>query len=114
MVEVTVDAFEVLVSEAIDSLPPELGAAMENVAVFVDHHAPAGNLLGLYQGVPLTERGTSYSAVMPDRITIFRNSICRICGNEAEVVERVRRTVIHEIAHHFGIDDARLHELGWA
>ena len=114
MVEVTADEFERLVGDAIDSLPAELGTAMENVAVFVDHHAPAGRLLGLYEGVPLTKRGTSYSASLPDRITIFRNSICAICRTEAEVVERVRRTVIHEIAHHFGIDDDRLDELGWA
>lgn len=114
MVEVTEDEFERLVGDAIDSLPAELGTAMENVAVFVEHQAPAGRLLGLYEGVPLTKRGTSYSASLPDRITIFRNSICAICNTEAEVVERVRRTVIHEIAHHFGIDDDRLDELGWA
>ena len=114
MVDVTTEDFERLVGEAVDSLPPELGRAMENVGVYVDDATPASNLLGLYQGVPLTSRGTSYSATMPDRITIFKASICRICQSEAEVVERVRRTVIHEIGHHFGIDDARLKELGWA
>jgi predicted Zn-dependent protease with MMP-like domain len=114
VVEVTADEFERLVGDAIDSLPAALGTAMENVAVFVEHNAPAGRLLGLYEGVPLTQRGTSYSASLPDRITIFRNSICAISSSEADVVERVRRTVIHEIAHHFGIGDDRLDELGWA
>jgi predicted Zn-dependent protease with MMP-like domain len=114
VVEVTADEFERLVGDAIDSLPAALGTAMENVAVFVEHNAPAGRLLGLYEGVPLTQRGTSYSASLPDRITIFRNSICAISSSEANVVERVRRTVIHEIAHHFGIGDDRLDELGWA
>jgi predicted Zn-dependent protease with MMP-like domain len=114
VVELTEEEFERLVGDAIDSLPAELGTAMENVAVVVEHHAPAGRLLGLYEGVPLTQRGTSYSAAMPDRITIFHNSICAICRDETEVVERVRRTVIHEIAHHFGIGDDRLDELGWA
>lgn len=114
MVEVTNEEFEQLVEDAIDSLPADLGAAMENVAVFVDDQTPASGLLGLYQGIPLTERGTSYSVAMPDRITIYKSSICRICNTEAEVVEQVRHTVIHEVAHHFGIDDDRLEELGWA
>lgn len=114
MVEVTNEEFEQLVEDAIDSLPDDLGAAMENVAVFVDDQTPASGLLGLYQGIPLTERGTSYSVAMPDRITIYKSSICRICNTEAEVVEQVRHTVIHEVAHHFGIDDDRLEELGWA
>jgi predicted Zn-dependent protease with MMP-like domain len=114
MIEVTPEEFERLVGDAMDSLPAELGSAMSNVAVLVEHHAPASRLLGLYEGVPLTQRGTSYSAAMPDRITIFRNSICAICTSETDVVERVRRTVIHEIAHHFGISDPRLDELGWS
>ncbi len=87
---------------------------MENVAVLVDNDAPANSLLGLYEGIPLTERGIDYSATMPDRITIYKANICRVCKTEAEVVEQIRRTVIHEVAHHFGIDDDRLDELGWA
>ena len=71
------------------------------------------HLLGLYEGVPLTERTHTYSAVLPDRITIYRHAICAICHSEQQVVDEVRRTVIHEVGHHFGIDDARLHELGW-
>jgi predicted Zn-dependent protease with MMP-like domain len=107
------EPFERMVSQALDGLPPKLGAVMRNVAVTVDHESTALDLLGLYQGVPLTARTSHYSAVMPDRITIFRHAICAICHSEDEVVEQVRRTVIHEVGHHFGIDDHRLHELGW-
>ena len=105
--------FEEMVGEALDGLPPNLGRLMRNVAVTVDSESRDLRLLGLYQGVPLTERTSHYSAVMPDRITIFRRAICAICDTEAEVVEQVRRTVVHEVGHHFGIDDYRLHELGW-
>jgi predicted Zn-dependent protease with MMP-like domain len=107
------EKFELMVSEAIDGLPPKLGREMRNVAVTVDHDSTALNLLGLYQGVPLTARTSHYAAVLPDRITIFRHAICAISQDEQDAVEQVRRTVIHEIGHHFGIDDARLHELGW-
>lgn len=105
--------FEDLVSEALDSLPPALGRAMRNVAVTVDHESTALDLLGLYVGVPLTERSSHYAAVLPDRITIFRHAICAVSRDEAEVAEQVRRTVVHEVGHHFGIGDDRLHELGW-
>jgi len=105
--------FEVMVGEALDGLPPDLGRLMRNVAVTVDNDSTDLRLLGLYEGVPLTERTSHYSAVMPDRITIFRHAICAICRTEDEVVEQVRRTVVHEVGHHFGIDDHRLHELGW-
>ncbi|MGA8296452.1 MAG: metallopeptidase family protein [Acidimicrobiales bacterium] len=113
MVEMTRDRFEELVADALDGIPPELGKEMENVSVIVDAYAPAGRLFGLYEGVPLTRRGIGYSAVMPDRITIFMRSICAACRSETEIVAAVRKTVIHEVAHHFGIDDARLSELGW-
>jgi len=86
---------------------------MRNVAVTVEHERGPRGLLGLYQGVPLTNRTTHYAGVLPDRITIYRLAICAICNDDHEVVEQVRRTVIHEVGHHFGIDDARLHELGW-
>jgi len=109
----TPERFEELVADALDGLPESLGRAMENVAIVVEDRAPPGRLLGLYEGVPLTARGVSYSAVMPDRITIFMQTICSGAKDETEVVEIVRRTVIHEIAHHFGIDDATLRELGW-
>ena len=113
MIDVDPERFEEMVSEALDGLPPELGKVMRNVAVTVDQDSMDLRLLGLYEGVPLTRRTSHYSAVLPDRITIFRHSVCSICRTEAEVVEQVRRTVIHEVGHHFGIGDARLHELGW-
>ncbi|MGO9584501.1 MAG: metallopeptidase family protein [Acidimicrobiales bacterium] len=113
MIAVSVEEFEELVANALDAIPADLGAAMENVAVMVDDHSPPGRLLGLYQGIPLTSRGAHYSATTPDRITIYMASICRACRTEQEVVEMVRRVVIHEVGHHFGIDDKRLEELGW-
>jgi predicted Zn-dependent protease with MMP-like domain len=102
-----------MVAEALDSLPPELGRVMRNVAVTVDDYGGDGTLLGLYQGVPLTSRTHQYSLALPDRITIFRKAILAMCDSEDEVVEEVRRTVVHEVGHHFGISDGRLHELGW-
>jgi predicted Zn-dependent protease with MMP-like domain len=112
---VTRDHFEQLVADALDSLPPELGSAMENVAVLVEESSQGRSLFGLYEGIPLTHRGPeSYTGVMPDRITLFQTEICSVCSTEAEVVAQVRKTVIHEVAHHFGISDPRLEELGWA
>jgi predicted Zn-dependent protease with MMP-like domain len=87
---------------------------MRNVAVTVEDYGGSPNLLGLYQGVPLTARTTQYSGVLPDRITIFRLPICRRARDLDDVVHQVRVTVVHEIAHHFGIDDDRLRDLGWA
>jgi predicted Zn-dependent protease with MMP-like domain len=113
MVEVDPERFDAMVSEALDGLPPELGELMSNVAVTVEHNGGPPGLLGLYRGIPLTRRTTTYGGVLPDRITIYRRAICAVCHTEPEVVERVRRTVIHEVGHHFGIDDARLRELGW-
>lgn len=112
MYDVGPERFEELVGEALDGLPPELGRRMRNVAVVIEDEGPPG-LLGLYEGVPLTERGRWYSGVLPDRISIYRLPICAICTSDAEVVEQVTITVVHEVAHHFGIDDARLTELGW-
>lgn len=113
MVTVEPAEFEVMVTHALDGLPPELGKVMRNVAVTVDQAGGPPGLLGLYQGIPLTRRTTHYSGALPDRITIYRLAICAICHTEDEVVEQVRRTVIHEIGHHFGLSDGRLHELGW-
>jgi predicted Zn-dependent protease with MMP-like domain len=113
MVTMEPERFEVMVTRALDSLPPDLGRMMRNVAVTVEHEPGPPGLLGLYHGVPLTRRTSHYSAVLPDRITIYQIAICAICRTETEVVEQVRRTVIHEVGHHFGIDDDRLHELGW-
>ena len=111
------DRFEALVADALDSIPEELGRLMDNVAVVVEDGSPSGRLLGRYEGVPLTARGDWYGSgtfSMPDKITIFRRPVCAICADEDEVVEQVRITVIHEVAHHFGIDDDRLEALGWA
>jgi predicted Zn-dependent protease with MMP-like domain len=107
--------FEDLVGEALDEVPPELLRLMQNVVILVEDDPPPGEpgLLGLYEGYALTERGWNYGGVLPDRITIYRNPILAICATEDDVVEEVRVTVVHEIAHHFGIDDRRLHELGW-
>lgn len=113
VIDVEPAKFEDMVVAALDSLPEDLGRLMRNVAVTVEHGPGPPGLLGLYQGIPLTSRTSQYAGVLPDRITIYRRAICAICGSEAEVVEQVRRTVIHEVAHHFGIDDARLTELGW-
>jgi predicted Zn-dependent protease with MMP-like domain len=113
MIDITSERFEEMVATALDGLPPGLGKLMRNVAFVVDSDSTQRRLLGLYVGVPLTERTHQYSAVLPDRITIYRQAICAICTTEDQVVEEVRRTVIHEVGHHFGIGDARLHELGW-
>jgi predicted Zn-dependent protease with MMP-like domain len=113
VIQVPPQRFEEMVVTALDGLPDELGRLMRNVAVTVEHHAGPPGLLGLYQGVPLTSRTSGYAGVLPDRITIYRRAICARCHTEDEVVDQVRRTVVHEVAHHFGIGDARLRELGW-
>jgi predicted Zn-dependent protease with MMP-like domain len=113
MIDVAPERFEDMVATALDELPEQLGALMRNVAVTVEHGPGPDGLLGLYQGIPLTSRTSSYSGFLPDRIIIYRQAICTICWSESEVAEQVRKTVIHEVAHHFGISDARLEELGW-
>ncbi|MBH1934558.1 metallopeptidase family protein [Streptomyces sp. AV19] len=115
MLEMTREEFEELVAEALDRIPPELTRLMDNVAVFVEDEPPADDpeLLGLYEGTPLTERGEWYAGVLPDRITVFRNPTQRMCVTRDEIVAEVEVTVVHEVAHHFGIDDARLHALGY-
>ena len=102
-----------MVTEAMDGLPPELGTLLRNVVVLVDDEPPEPGLLGLYEGVPLTARGTTYAGVLPDRITIYRLPLCRLCRDEDELRHEVGVTVVHEVAHHFGIGDDRLRELGW-
>ncbi|NJP68084.1 metallopeptidase family protein [Streptomyces spiramenti] len=114
------EEFEDLVGQALDRVPPELTRMMDNVAVFVEDEPPPEEpeLLGLYEGTPLTERGEWYAGVLPDRISIYMGPTLRMCERESGgrdmVVEEVEITVVHEIAHHFGIDDDRLHELGYA
>lgn len=121
------DRFEELVADALDDIPPELAVEMENVAVVVEEWPTAaqlddnmgrgqrGTLLGLYEGIPLTSRSeVTYAGVMPDRITIFQGPLCERATDEDELAAQVRVTVLHEVGHHFGMSDARLHELGWA
>jgi len=108
------DRFEELVGDALDLIPPKLAAALDNVVVLVgDTNPEEPDLLGLYEGIALTERDSTYAGALPDTITIYRDALLLMCESEQEVVEEVAITVIHEIAHHFGIDDDRLHELGW-
>jgi predicted Zn-dependent protease with MMP-like domain len=112
--DVSREQFEKLVDDAIATIPPALRRAVSNVSIEVADRPPPGqNLFGLYQGIPLTRRGNEYSGALPDRIWIYRETILRYAATEADVVEQVRTTVLHEIAHHFGIDDAQLHELGY-
>jgi predicted Zn-dependent protease with MMP-like domain len=116
----TLDFYE-LVERALEGLPPELSALLDNVAIVVedwpedsllDPEDPEDTLYGFYEGTPLTERGEWYSGVLPDRITIFRGPLERDFERE-ELEEQVRITVVHEVAHHFGFDEERLEELGW-
>ena len=108
--------FEELVGRALDSVPDELVALIDNCVILVEDDPPPGEpgLLGLYDGVPLTERGSEYGGVLPDRIFVFRRPTLAICDTVEDVVDEVHITVVHEIAHHFGIDDERLHALGYA
>ncbi|WP_255559746.1 MULTISPECIES: metallopeptidase family protein [unclassified Mumia] len=110
------DRFAELVERAFDELPPDLTGLLENVVLLIEDDAPDDDptLLGLYDGIPVTERTSAYGGVLPDRITIYRNPTLAICDTEQDVVEEVGITVAHEIAHYFGIDDDRLHELGYA
>ena len=107
--------FEELVAAALDTIPPELAKLIDNVVVLVEDEAPedAPDLLGIYEGTPLTERNGWYAGVLPDTIRLFRMPILRICDSYDDVVDEVQVTVVHEVAHYFGIDDERLHELGW-
>ncbi len=106
--------FEDLVSEALDMIPEQFTSAMDNVVVLIEDHHPTQSLYGLYHGVALTRRTTQYSGQLPDTITIYRRPILARSGTYEAARERVITTVIHEVAHHFGIDDDRLDELGWA
>lgn len=106
--------FEELVGEALDDVPDELWEQFDNVVVLVeDRHEDEADLLGIYEGIPLTER-EEYAGAMPDVIRIFRLALCDFCDDEEHLVDEIYITVVHEFAHHLGIDDDRLHELGWA
>jgi predicted Zn-dependent protease with MMP-like domain len=113
----TPEEFEEAVADGLDAIPPELAAQMDNVVILVEAEPPPDqerSLLGLYEGTPLTERGSWWAAgSLPDRITVFRGPTLRMCHSREEVVAEVAVTVVHEIAHHFGIGEERLHDLGW-
>ena len=116
MIEIDRDHFELLVEHALELIPDALASRISNVAMLIEDESPEGSptLLGLYRGIPLTERGaSSYSGVMPDSITIYRRPILAICDSYEQVIEQVRVTVVHEVGHYFGIDEERLHELGY-
>jgi predicted Zn-dependent protease with MMP-like domain len=108
--------FDALVDRALDGIPDEIASLVRNVAVLVEDDAPEDDpdLLGLYDGIALTERWGDPMMELPDRIFVFRNNLLDMCKTVEELVDEVRITVVHEIAHHFGIDDDRLHDLGYA
>ncbi len=106
-------AFADLVEQALADIPDALRSLMDNVAIFVEDRGDDPDMLGVYEGIPLTERHDYGGLAMPDRIVIYRLPILEICTTLDDVVSEVLVTVVHEIAHHFGIDDDRLHELGW-
>ena len=107
------EAFEKLVVQAIDSLPEAFLEMLDNVVILIEDVHPTDHLLGLYEGVPHTERGDYGDMALPDRVTLYRLALCEFAEDEAMLAEEVQITVVHELAHHFGIDDDRLHELGW-
>ena len=115
-VRVTRRRFEEWVSDALDDVPPQLARLMDNVVVLVRDRDPDNpHLLGLYHGIALTERDYShYVGTLPDTLTVFRQPLMAMCDTEEQLRREIRVTVLHEIGHHFGIDDHRLHELGWA
>ena len=114
-IEMTRERFEALVDAALDEIPAEITAVVNNVVVLVEDDAPPDDpdLLGLYEGVALTEREANFTLELPDRIFVYRNNLLDMCETEDELAEEVRITVVHEIAHHFGIDHDLLHELGY-
>ena len=113
MLRIDVEEFEGLVADALDQIPDALAQLIDNVAVVVEDRHPDEDLFGLYEGTPLTEREDYGGLAMPDRISIYRLPICEHCDTREEIVEEVLVTVVHELAHHFGIDDEELHRLGW-
>ncbi|GAB2450955.1 metallopeptidase family protein [Nocardioides hungaricus] len=115
-IEMGREEFDVLVDRALDDIPDEIARLVRNVVVLVEDDAPADDpdLLGLYDGIALTERWGEPMMELPDRIFVFRNNLLDLCASVEELEDEVRITVVHEIAHHFGIDDDRLHDLGYA
>ncbi len=113
-IDIDPDRFEELVDAGLRRIPRELIDNVDNVAIVTeDYNADSPHILGLYEGVAVTERTSEYTSALPDKITIYRLALADVCNTEEELVEQVAITVIHELGHHFGIDDDRLHELGW-
>jgi predicted Zn-dependent protease with MMP-like domain len=115
VVEMEAAEFDEAVGDALDAVPAELMALLDNVVFFVEAEPPPDepDLLGVYDGTPITERGDGWAGALPDRITIYRGPLTRMCEDREDLLEEIAVTVVHEIAHHFGIDDSRLHDLGW-
>ena len=116
MVHLSPEEFEAVVSAALDAVPTQLMDMLDNVVFFVEAEPPEDqpeDLLGIYEGVPLTERDFGWAGALPDRITLFSGPLTRMCEDREELEDEIAITVVHEIAHHFGIDDDRLHQLGW-
>lgn len=113
MLQVPPQRFEGLVADALDDIPEGLAQLMDNVVVMIEDEPPEEGLLGLYEGIPLTERDQYGGFAMPDRVTVYRLPLLEMCTSEEDLVDQVTITVIHELAHHFGIDDDTLHDLGW-
>jgi predicted Zn-dependent protease with MMP-like domain len=114
VIEVSDDDFEDLVDRGLRLIPRQLLDSLDNVAIVIeDHNDEDPSILGLYHGVALTERSVEWPTFLPDKISIYKDALCRYCSTHEQLVEEVAVTVVHEIGHHFGIDDARLHELGW-
>ncbi len=116
-VQVSPEAFDALVESALDAIPDEIAELVRNVVVLVEEEPPEDepdDLLGLYDGVALTERDSAWAPELPDRIFLFRGPLLDMCDDEDDLIEEIRITVVHEVAHHFGIDDDRLHDLGYA
>jgi predicted Zn-dependent protease with MMP-like domain len=115
VLDIPLGEFEDLVAQALDAVPVDLARLVDNVVVVVENDPPPDQpgLLGLYEGVPLTVRGSTYAGTMPDRISVYRRPTLAMCRSREDVVAEVNITVVHEIAHHFGIDDDTLHALGY-
>jgi predicted Zn-dependent protease with MMP-like domain len=113
-VEISAEAFEALVVEALDEIPEPFASMLSNVELVIeDEPEDGGDLLGLYEGIPQTERDGNYTFVMPDKITLYRGPLTRLCEDPDDLYDEIAVTVVHEVAHHFGISDERLAELGW-
>jgi predicted Zn-dependent protease with MMP-like domain len=114
-VHLTDAEFDDLVADALDRIPPPLTTLMDNVVVLVEGEPPAdeAGVLGLYVGTPLTERDSGYTFRPPDQVFVYRGPLLRMCRDVEELTDEIGITVVHEIAHHFGIDDEQLHAWGW-